>query len=325
MTAARSQLVDPTASGFYHCISRCVRRAFLCGEDALTGRSYEHRKQWVEDRLLALAEIFAVGVYAYAVMGNHAHLVLYVDPGATLAWSAEEIAERWVRLTPVRVDGEIDPVACRVRVEALAGNPERIAVLRERLCSLSWFIKCLNEPIARRANREDACTGHFWESRFKCQALLDDGAVLACMSYVDLNPIRAGLAADLPSSPHTSVQRRLAEPAASTECLLQPVAGTIGAPQMPVTLIEYLALTDWTGRTQRPDKRGVITADAPPAIARIGLSPAQWHAQAAGIETHYWRAVGAVDALIEKARAMGQCWLKGVGCAVIGHRSGVTE
>jgi len=100
MTAARSQLVDPTASGFYHCISRCVRRAFLCGEDALTGRSYEHRKQWVEDRLLALAEIFAVGVYAYAVMGNHAHLVLYVDPGATLAWSADEIAERWVQLTP---------------------------------------------------------------------------------------------------------------------------------------------------------------------------------------------------------------------------------
>ena len=313
MTAARSRLVDPTASGFYHCISRCVRRAFLCGEDALTGRTFEHRKQWVEDRLLALAETFAVGVYAYAVMGNHAHLVLYVDPGATLAWSADDIAERWVQLTPVCVNGEIDPEGCRAKAQALAGNAERIAILRRRLSSLSWFMKCLNEPIARRANREDACSGHFWESRFKCQALLDDAAVLACMSYVDLNPIRAGLAADLPSSPHTSVQRRLGESDSIAQTALHPVAGTTCAPQMPVTLIEYLTLTDWTGRTRRPDKRGVIAADAPAAIARLGLSSEQWHSQAAGIETHYWRAVGAVDAMIEKARAMGQCWLKGVG------------
>jgi len=314
MTAARSQLVDSTASGFYHCISRCVRRAFLCGEDALTGRSFEHRKQWVEDRLLALAEIFAVGVYAYAVMSNHVHAVLYVDPGATVAWSADEIAERWVQLTPVRVDGEIDPEACRASVQALVGNPGRIAILRQRLSSLSWFMKCLNEPIARRANREDACAGHFWESRFKCQALLDDAAVLACMSYVDLNPIRAGLAVDLPSSQHTSVQRRLATPAVSSQAALYPVAGATRAPQMPVTLIEYLTLTDWTGRARRPDKRGVIAADAPAAIALLGLSADQWHSQAAGIETHYWRAVGAVDAMIEKARAMGQRWLKGVGC-----------
>jgi len=178
MTAARSQLVDATASGFYHCISRCVCRAFLCGEDALAGRSFEHRKQWMEDGLLALTEIFAVGVYANAVMSNHVHLLLYVDPGATLAGSADEIAERWVRLTPICIDGEIDPDACRAKAQALAGNPERIAILRQRLSSLSWFMKCLNEPIARRANREDTCTGHFWESRFKCQALLDYVAVL---------------------------------------------------------------------------------------------------------------------------------------------------
>ena len=204
MTSPRSQLVDPEAPGFYHCISRCVRRAFLCGEDALTGRSFEHRKQWVEDRLLELAGVFAVGVYAYAVMSNHLHVVVYADPSATLVWSPDEVAQRWVRLTPVRVDGEIDKAACETRAAALAGNADRIAVLRERLGSLSWFMRFLNEPIARRANREDGCTGHFWEARFKCQALLDDAAVLACMAYVDLNPIRAGLAPDLPSSPYTS-------------------------------------------------------------------------------------------------------------------------
>jgi REP element-mobilizing transposase RayT len=316
MTSPRRQLVDPAAPGFYHCISRCVRRAFLCGEDALTGRSFEHRKQWVEDRLLELAEVFAVGIYAYAVMSNHLHVVVYVDPSATLAWSPDEIAERWCRLTPVRLDGAIDEAASDARAAALAGNLERIAVLRERLGSLSWFMRFLNEPIARRANREDDCTGHFWEARFKCQALLDDAAVLACMAYVDLNPIRAELAADLPSSPHTSVQRRLADPEpVEPTTLLQPVAGSVAATAMPATLVEYLELADWTDRIARPDKRGSIVASAPPILRKLGLAEHQWHTQATGIEERYWRAVGAVDALMEKARELGQCWLKGTGTA----------
>lgn len=316
MTSPRSQLVDADAPGFYHCISRCVRRAFLCGEDALTGRSFEHRKQWVEDRLLELAEVFAVGVYAYAVMSNHFHVVVHVDPSATFAWSPDEVAQRWVRLTPVRVDGEIDDAACAARATALAGNAERTAVLRQRLGSLSWFMRFLNEPIARRANREDGCTGHFWEARFKCQALLDDAAVLACMAYVDLNPIRAGLAPDLPGSSHTSARRRLDGAApidASTP--LTPVAGAVAASAIPATLLEYLELTDWTGRIARPDKRGSIAASTPPILRKLGLAADQWHTQATGIEQRYWRAVGAVDALIEKARDLGQFWLKGAGAA----------
>jgi REP element-mobilizing transposase RayT len=317
MTSPRSHLVDPEAPGFYHCISRCVRRAFLCGEDALSGRSFEHRKQWVEDRLIELAGVFAVGVYAYAVMSNHLHVVVYIDPAATLAWSPDEIARRWVALTPARVDGEIDQAACEERALALAGNAERIAVLRQRLGSLSWFMRFLNEPIARRANREDGCTGHFWEARFRCQALLDDAAVLACMAYVDLNPIRAGLAPDLPSSPHTSVQRRLADPnPIDATTPLQPVAGATAPPAMPATLVEYLDLTDWTGRMVRAGKRGVIAEGAPPVLRSLGLTADQWQTEATGIEQRYWRAVGAVNALMDKARALGQCWLKGSGAVV---------
>jgi REP element-mobilizing transposase RayT len=298
MTAPRSQLVDPSTPGFYHCVSRCVRRAFLCGFDTLSGQDFEHRKHWIEDRLFELAGVFAVGVYAYAVMSNHLHVVVYLDPGASMAWSPEEVAERWLRLFPIRQRGEVDEAACRLRADVIAMDPVRVALYRERLSSLSWFMRCLSEPIARRANQEDACTGRFWEGRFKCQALLDDAAVLACMAYVDLNPIRAGLAKSLTVSEHTSVKRRMAAAPKPSEPLL-PIAGHCTQPL----------------RISHVDKRGSIPASTPSVVRQLGLDDRQWQAQVLGIESQYWRAVGAVDALIAKARAMGQCWLKGVGVA----------
>ena len=313
MTSPRGQIVDPVEAGFYHCISRCVRRAFLCGADAVSGRSFEHRKAWVEDRLLELATIFAVGVYAYAVMSNHVHVVIYVDPGAALAWSPDEVAERWVRLFPVRgLTGEIDEEATRNRAGAMLGNPERVAECRARLASLSWFMRCLNEPIARRANHEDVCTGRFWEGRFKCQALLDDAAVVACMSYVDLNPIRAGIAPDLATSDYTAIKRRV-EGGDLHTAALPPLATSLVPPQMRLSERDYILLVDWTGRITRDDKRGAISHDAPPALARLDVDAHQWRHQVLGIESRYWRAVGAVQALVEKAQRMGQCWLKGGG------------
>src|SRR5688572_97844 len=102
MTSARSQLVAANVPGAYHCVSRCVRRAFLCGLDTYSGRSYEHRRQWLEDRLLGLSGLFAVGLYGYAVMSNHVHVVLSVRPDLAQQWQNREVAERWVGLFPAR-------------------------------------------------------------------------------------------------------------------------------------------------------------------------------------------------------------------------------
>ena len=304
----RAQLVVPGVAGTFHCVTRCVRRAFLCGDDQLTGKNFDHRKAWLEDRLIELADAFSISVLAYAVMSNHVHAVLQVDPAAANQWTDLEVAERWVRVFPVRVDGDIDPEGCRRKALALSGNVERVALLRNRLADLSWFMRCLSEPLARLANREDRCSGRFWEGRFRCQALLDDAAVLACMAYVDLNPVRAGIADDLPASHHTSVQRRIRQQDAKTD---RPIASVAGIPTrgfLPITEGEYIRLVDWAGRQLHPGKRGRIGDDAPPPL-KIGDNQAQWLGQVRSIESRYCRAVGSAKALLDKASEMGQRWL----------------
>ncbi|MCB1552863.1 MAG: hypothetical protein KDJ14_03565 [Xanthomonadales bacterium] len=304
----RSCLVVPDTAGTYHCVSRCVRRAFLCGDDALSGRNFDHRKQWLEDRLLELAEAFSVSVLAYAVMSNHLHVVLHVDPVRAASWSDEEVAERWVRVFPVTWQGEVDRHACLRKAQRLCANPERLAECRRLLGDMSWFMRCLAEPIARRANLEDRCTGRFWEGRFKCQALLDDAAVLACMTYVDLNPVRAGVASDLQASHHTSVHRRLRRAVYERPDRLDAVAGPAMVGFLPISEDSHIRLVDWTGRQLHPGKRGVIHAHARPALPH-GIDEADWTRQVRGIESRYCRAIGSVQALIDKAKCMGQRWL----------------
>jgi hypothetical protein len=171
-----------------------VRRAFLCGEDRLSGRNFEHRRQWIEDRLLILASTYAIDIAAYAVMSNHYHVVLYVDRERGLAWSDTEVIEHWHTLFKgselSRRCDRGEPLD-RAEQQALA---DQVAAWRQRLISISWFMRCVNEPIAREANREDNVTGRFWEGRYSSQALLDEKALAACMIYVDLNPIRAQMA-----------------------------------------------------------------------------------------------------------------------------------
>lgn len=129
--------------------------------------------------------------------------------------------------------------------------------------SISWFMRLLNQHIASEANREDKCTGHFWEARFKSQALLDEKALAAAMAYVDLNPIRAALAETPESSAHTPVKARIAslKKEETTARHLFPFVGNPREPMpegLPFRLMDYLELVDWTGRQCREDKRGNI-------------------------------------------------------------------
>ncbi|MBV1876936.1 MAG: transposase, partial [Pseudomonadales bacterium] len=212
MTIPRSQLIDNKLALHYHLISRCVRRSWLCGFDKPSKKKYDHRKQWLEDRICHLAKYFAVEINAYAILSNHFHLVIYYDPLANQQWSDAEVARRWTEAFPPKLlpgaKQDINTIQANRRAAMLA-DPLWLQRARNSLGSLSTFMQHLKQPIAWRANREDQCTGHFFEGRFYSGALLSEQAVLATMAYVDLNPVRAKICAAIEDYAHTSVYRRL--------------------------------------------------------------------------------------------------------------------
>ncbi len=330
MTRARRELVSLETTPYYHCVCRCVRRAFLCGEDAHSGRNFDHRKQWIVDRLTLLADIFAIEIAAYAVMSNHYHVVVRIDRASALDWDREEVLERWYRLFAGH------PLADRYRSgQALSAAElrvmdELVALWRERLFDLGWFMRCLNEPIARQANAEDACSGRFWEGRYKSQALLDEAAVLACMAYVDLNPIRAGLAQTPETSEFTSLLARIEqsksvttrpekypdnEVSPMTPKGLLPFAGnddTLPKSALPCDFLDYLALVDWTGRAIREDKRGAISEELAPILERLNIETAHWLETVCRFEGRYRRVLGPAERVRAYAEFVGQKWMQGI-------------
>ena len=308
MTQPRSQLVSIDDTPFYNITSRCVRRSFLCGFDKTSGKSYEHRRDWIEQRIRLLSSIFAIETCAYSVMHNHLHLVIKLNPAEAEKWDADEVLERWSCLFKGA------PIVQRY----LKGDPlspaERTAVsdcmvrYQKRLQSLSWFMKCLSEPIAKQANKEDNCTGHFWESRFKSQALLTEEAVLSAMAYVDLNPVRACMADTPEKSDYTSIKERINPSFDLREAIKQQVAlesiRQFDLPLKPLLQFEgslkhseqtgiifgqvdYIELVDWTGRIIRDDKRGAIDADLPPILERLNIDIDAWLLQTQYFEQHY--------------------------------------
>ncbi len=314
MTQARAALIDPNTTPYYHCMARCVRRAFLCGEDHLTGKNYEHRKTWVVDRLKVLANIFAIEVCAYAVMSNHYHVVLHINTAQGKEWSDQVVLRRWTSLF------EGSPLVQRF----LANQPldkaqymkvaEYACLYRERLMSISWFMRCLNEYLAREANAEDNCKGRFWEGRFKSQALLDEAALLSCMVYVDLNPIRAGKATTPEQSEFTSIQERINEwqSGVHTNWLKPLQTATQNKNHIPFVLADYFELADWTGRAIRNDKRGAITRQTPSIFTRLGMDPNEWLNTMRPYGNRFFLGIGRRNSIEQFAEKLGRCWLQGI-------------
>ncbi len=321
MPQPRKQLIQPDATPYYHLVSRCVRQQFLCGFDALTRRDFSHRRGWIKARLARVAEAFAIDVHAYAIMSNHFHVVVGINEAAAKSWSEREVAERWQRLFKGPdvfqryCRGERLTLTERIRVRSL------VALYRGRLMNISWFMRAINEPIARMANAEDGTAGHFWQGRFKSQALLSRGALLSAMIYVDLNPVRAGMVNTPEQTPDTSAQDRVkrlqtarVDGAWQHGEPLSPVMGPSKvAPEtrLPYALGDYVELLDWSGRVVQDNKRGAIPRATPSILSRIGIRRSGYVQYVKREGKGFRNAIGSPSRLRSVAGLMGRSFMQG--------------
>lgn len=188
-----------------HSVSRCVRRLPIL--------EIPERREWIERRLVALADAFAVDVLEWAAMSNHLHLGLRTHPHLAMAWSDEEVARRWLTLAPnwtvKRVLGLEDPAPSEREVELAAQDRPLVCDWRRRLYDLGWFHKLLKEPCARLWNLEDHASGPVWQERHFCLPCRSEDQLKATAAYIALNPVRAGAAEELDGCRHSSIVRRL--------------------------------------------------------------------------------------------------------------------
>jgi hypothetical protein len=245
-------------------------------------------------------------------MSNHVHVVLRLDPEVAAGWSDAEVTARWTTLFGKRLPREVDGCIAMGALDGLTANAAWVAERRRRLANISWFMRAWCEDIARRANTEDGCTGRFWEGRFTSVPLLDQAALIACMAYVDLNPIRARIADRPEASARTTVFHRIrvrqrqrvsarlaARTATPAEAAVRPATLVLDAPatnpeaalwccplarcvageplaQTRFTVDDYLSLVDLTGRVLKTGKRGAIPAHLAPILARLDLEVDDW-------------------------------------------------
>ncbi|PCJ53286.1 MAG: transposase [Planctomycetota bacterium] len=314
MTIARKNLVDPTKLEHIHLISRCARRSFIMGTDSYSGKNFDHRKEWIQDRLKHLVNNYSIEVGSYAIMDNHIHILVRNRSDLNLKLSDRDVVDRWVNLYTPRLSTS-KKVPYEIKLEnhklIILKNSERMAELRLRLSSVSWFMKTLKEFIARKANKEDECKGTFWEARFKSQLLTSHEAVILCQTYIDLNPIRAGIATTPEGSKNTSAYERIRVMQSKENIKLsrsikneqgeftQKQKGKIHesfiirnndkwlAPFYKgyghtkcfyqfVTQKEYLELLDWSGREIKEKKSGAIPSHLKPIFDRLEIDRGLW-------------------------------------------------
>ena len=248
-------------------------------------------------------------------MSNHYHMVLHINTEEAKQLSTLEVIEHWHQL----FKGNVLTQRYSRGETLIKAERETLTIItdtwRERLANISWFMRLINEGIARQANKEDGCTGCFWEGRFKSQALLDEQALFVCMAYVDLNPLRAKMAKTPERSHRTSIKKHIAK-AQTTRQINHPqqqeksLMRFAGNPRqvmpegLPCRLSNYLELVDWTGRIVRDDKRGAIDNSIPPLLSRLNISAENWLTLSTQFEGRFGRVIGTLRHLKQACAAL---------------------
>lgn len=332
----RAEVIDPHQVTTVHAINRTVRRCFLMGDDPVSGTNFDHRKEWIEQMLQHFAAQFGIDLLCYSILSNHYHLILRTRPDVVALWDDTEVARRWLMICPQRKISGSAAQPTEAELDSIRNCPVKLAEVRNRLSSVSWWMRLLNQRVAQRANREDGEHGRFWQDRFRTIRIDDDESLLACAAYVELNPIRASIAETLEQSEFTSVKRRIDSEVAESES--QPTKDSptpspssserrdaflaklsIDEKHDPIgpcpsvsgkrcsdkgflslPTKDYIELLDWTARQLVPGKGGRTPDSYPPILQRLGLGREAWCSLVNQFEDVFCHVAGRVDRVAER-------------------------
>ena len=304
MRRKRTQIANPQVSSILHITQRCVRQDFFLDDNLPLEGKFGERRNAVLERLKTLASAFAIDILRFAIMSNHLHLTLRNLPELVATMSDEEVARRWLIICPGFCEALADfrnshpDRPTQEDIDKLAKDKKRIAELRSRLSSVSYFMWALSGYCAKLFNLMDGTKGHFWDNRYQVKVLLDDLSLLVNSFYIDLNPIRANAAQTPETSKYTSAHCQIESaqlgeripdihPAHLPDSFLARLqilddgsdkrlsdlptrASDFGFLNM--SLYEYFLALDIVGRIIREGKKGAIPAELPPIFERLNIS-----------------------------------------------------
>jgi putative transposase len=333
MAIARKHLIDKERPGYYLLSNRCVRQGLHLGEGPVNEYLQRERKVFVEELLVKLCFVFMVRLLTWSLMNNHYHLVLFFNPKRVKKLSDQQIAELVLALdvkSPQRSDW--DEKTRKRWLEQFVKNKEEVRKWRSNLSDPSKFMAYFDEVIARNFNKLDKCKGHFWQDRFHSLKLEDRAAVMMAMSYVDLNPVRAGASMDLIRSHHTAISHRIRancagelsaemdralEPRAvelnKSLCPMEELFEEIEWPVLPVGLGEYVEMLDDMGRLLKEGK-GSLKEETAETLRQMGLNPESWE-MIMNLEKNFRNRVGSREALESEARDHERSHYQGISKA----------
>lgn len=338
MRRKRTQIANPAVENILHITQRCVRQDFFMNDKLSTKCKYHRRRDVILFRLRKLASAFAIDVLRFSILENHFHVILRNRPSLVAEMDDEEVARRWLVICPGFCQALADfrnktpEGPTEADIKKLAENKKRIAELRSRLSSVSYFMWALNGYCAKLFNLVDQKKGHFWEDRYKVKVLLDNLSTFVGAMYVDLNPIRANACQTPETSEYTSVYCQIkaaemqeANPQIPAEkrpdAFISPLeisndettrqrtsvlptrASDFGF--LGISLQEYLLSIDIVGRIIREDKKGFIPPEIPPIFERLKISWENALELITAYDTLFRSFVGNKDSLAKKAAELG--------------------
>ncbi|WP_299011453.1 transposase [uncultured Shewanella sp.] len=335
MTESRKKLIHIDSTPYYHIQNHCVRGTYLVTEidsHLQPSKLDLHRAQWFVDKLVQLSTIFCIDICAYAILNHHYHLVLKVDTDTANRLTINPLIQRWKLLF------KLPPLAIKYSEQGSLTETEQkkmnelASLWRKRLTDISWFMRCLNETVSRKINKEENAKGAFWQGRFKSQALLDEPTLLACLMYVDLAPIREQLVQSLENDYLTSIKLRMsAMTQAQEEAQTYDINGDyLAIAQQPSTLLpfdhmtragkkvhipfhlpDYIALIKWTHQGMIQNKIPTAPHSTPKLLIQLSIKKKDWINTCRLFSHHYSHVAGSWSKMCEFSHQFNGKWCKG--------------